>query len=175
MSGETEGQPSGWTVDTALAFLQRQIDDLHRLQIERMETAATAVAAALVSAEKRVDKAEAAADRRFDSVNEFRQQLADQATTFMGRSESLARHTETHARIENLTERLAMEIQRINERLTDVDNRLTSRLDLMAGQREGSTETSARRRAEVSQMVAIVSVVLIGISVAVAVILAFNG
>lgn len=47
-----------------------------------------AVATAMAAAEKAVTKAEAAAEKRFDSVNEFRQTLADQQATF-ARTESV--------------------------------------------------------------------------------------
>lgn len=46
-----------------------------------------AVAAALSAAERAVTKAEQAAEKRFDSVNEFRAQLSDQASTFLPRAE----------------------------------------------------------------------------------------
>jgi|SRR6476646_172342 len=44
--------------------------------------------AALVAAKEAVIKAEVAAEKRFESVNEFRAQLSDQATTFMPRVEA---------------------------------------------------------------------------------------
>ena len=47
-----------------------------------------AVAAALLAADRAVTKAELATDKRFEGVNEFRQQLADQAATFMPRAET---------------------------------------------------------------------------------------
>jgi hypothetical protein len=47
--------------------------------------------AALEATERAVAKAEVAAEKRFDSVNEFRKQLADQAATFMPRSEAETR------------------------------------------------------------------------------------
>lgn len=47
-----------------------------------------AVAAALQAAKEAVLKAEIAAEKRFDAVNEFRGQLADQARSFMPRAES---------------------------------------------------------------------------------------
>jgi len=67
---------SKWKISTLRTFLQRQIDDQ-----------AKAVAVALESAEKAVIKAEEAANKRFESVNEFRQQLNDQTKTFMTRDE----------------------------------------------------------------------------------------
>ena len=50
-----------------------------------------AVRAALASAELAVSKSEVASTKRFDSVNEFRAQLADQASTFLPRAEAEAR------------------------------------------------------------------------------------
>lgn len=46
------------------------------------------LAAAMAAQEKAVQKAENATEKRFDSVNEFRQQLNDQALRFMPRTES---------------------------------------------------------------------------------------
>lgn len=51
----------------------------------------TAVAAAQSAADRATTKAENAAERRFESVNEFRAQLTDQAATFMPRVEAEAR------------------------------------------------------------------------------------
>lgn len=98
-AGETEKEPSGWTVDTLSAFMQRQLDDMRSLLDERYATqvkaldaafaaAERAVQAALLAAEKAVAKAETAAEKRFESVNEFRGQLADQQATFLPRSEA---------------------------------------------------------------------------------------
>jgi PDZ domain-containing secreted protein len=98
MPGETEIHPSGWTTDTAMAHMQAQHDNLVELLQERataqevaMSTALTAqqlaVAAAMSSAKEAVTKAELANDARFRSVNEFRQTLSDQASTFITRIE----------------------------------------------------------------------------------------
>jgi hypothetical protein len=46
-----------------------------------------AIAAALTAADRAVAKAEIASEKRFDSVNEFRAQLSDQAQTFLPRAE----------------------------------------------------------------------------------------
>lgn len=47
---------------------------------------------ALAEARRATDKADASADRRFDSVFEFRQTLADQTAGFLTRREYDARH-----------------------------------------------------------------------------------
>lgn len=87
-AGETGKDTSGWTVDTLAVFMQRQIDDMWRALDERSTQQGTAVRDALQAAEKAVTKAEVAAERRFEAVNEFRGQLSDQAQTFMPRSEA---------------------------------------------------------------------------------------
>lgn len=99
MTGETEKEVSGWTVDTLRAHIQFQIEDLRGMLQERYDTqtkavdaafkaAEGAVQAALASAEKAVTKAEVAAEKRFEATNEFRGQLSDQAATFLPRAEA---------------------------------------------------------------------------------------
>lgn len=128
MSGETDDDRSAWTTDTLhamlneqVAGLRRELENLRSMLEERYATQTKAVDAAFVaqqtamqtaltSAEKAVGvaqtaaaaavaKAETAAEKRFDSVNEFRAQLADQATTFIPRAE-------TEARLATLTEKI---------------------------------------------------------------------
>lgn len=82
MSGETEQNISGWTVDTLHVHLQKQIADLRTLLDERYSTQT-----------RNVDSALAAVDKRFDAVNEFRQTLSDQTSSFMPRIEAEARMT----------------------------------------------------------------------------------
>jgi lysozyme family protein len=57
---------------------------------EQMAAQSQANKIALEAAEKAVLKAEAASDRRFEGVNEFRQTLSDQAATFITRNEVVA-------------------------------------------------------------------------------------
>jgi hypothetical protein len=61
-----------------------------------------AVNAALVAADRAVLKAEGSAEKRFDAVNEFRAQLADQATTFLPRAEALVKFEALSEKIEAL-------------------------------------------------------------------------
>lgn len=70
---------------------QSRFEDQTKALDAALAAAKEAVQTALVAAEKATSKAEAAADKRFDSVNEFRSQLADQAATFIPRAESEAR------------------------------------------------------------------------------------
>ena len=78
---------SQWTVDT----LKSLMDERHATQSKALDAAFVAaekaVQVALESAEKAVSKAELAADKRFESVNEFRATLQDQQGTFVTRVE----------------------------------------------------------------------------------------
>lgn len=194
MSGETELQPSGWTIDTLAMHLQRQIDDMRRLLDERyatqtkavdaaflaqqtaMQTALTAaeraVATALLSAEKAVTKAEAAAEKRFESVNEFRGQLTDQAASFISRVESDAQRIALEERIASLTEKVDRETKRNETYVTEVNSILSSRLDVITGRHEGSSSARTTQRLDIGQFIAIIGTVLVVISVAVGIIVA---
>ena len=63
-----------------------------------------AVQAALLSAERAVGKAEIATEKRFESVNEFRAQLADQSSTLLTRTEYLAGHEALEEKITGVKE-----------------------------------------------------------------------
>jgi CHASE3 domain sensor protein len=79
---------SKWTVDTLKEFTEQRIEDNDVRYEQRFESQEKAVSAALQAAKEAVSKAETAAEKRFDSVNEFRGQLADQARAFMPRAEA---------------------------------------------------------------------------------------
>lgn len=100
-------------MDTLSAHVQRQLSDLRTLLDERYATqtkaldaafmaAEKAVQTALESAEKAVTKAETAAEKRFESVNEFRGQLADQNASFMTRTEFDAKHEALEKQVDDL-------------------------------------------------------------------------
>lgn len=75
-------------------------------------SAKEAVAAALAAAQAAVDKAETAASKRFDSTNEFRGQLADQAATFMPREVADQQFAQVREQISALTTRMDQETGR---------------------------------------------------------------
>ena len=66
---------------------------------QRFEAQERGLAAALSAADRATAKAEVAAEKRFEAVNEFRGQLADQAATLMPR-------TEAEQRFSALTEKI---------------------------------------------------------------------
>lgn len=84
MSGETERQVSGWTVDTLKEYVEQRF----------------------IAQEKAVQIANEASEKRFDAVNEFRGQLGDQVRTFLPRQEYNARHETLENRVSELTDRL---------------------------------------------------------------------
>ena len=213
MSGETESQVSGWTVDTLhahvitqfditrgaqeirvkllqeeldrrLGNMQKAIDDrradlrdlltgqiagLREMLNERyatqtkaldaaflaqqtamrtaLEVAEKAVQTALVSAEKAVAKAEVAAEKRFESVNEFRAQLTDQAATFPTRNEVDVRLNAIADKLDTEAKRGTLRAADLELRLTattsDLDKRVTSRLDLIQGGASSNREFRA--------------------------------
>jgi hypothetical protein len=77
-----------WTFETLRAHLVALMDANDRRYEQRFGDQNTAVNAALQAAEKAVTKAEAASEKRFESVNEFRETLSDQARTFIPRAEA---------------------------------------------------------------------------------------
>jgi hypothetical protein len=119
MSGETEDNISGWTTDTLRADLQRQLDTLREIFEQRINAEHDAMITAMDVAEKAVVKAEVSAEKRFESVNEFRGQLADQVATFMSRQEATVR-------IDALAEKLDAEALRTQQRFNELELRLTS-------------------------------------------------
>lgn len=69
---------------------------------QRFNSQELAIAAALTGAEKAVMKAEVATEKRFDSVNEFRRTLSDQATTFLHRAEYIAQRDSLEEKVQAL-------------------------------------------------------------------------
>lgn len=77
-----------WSLDTLREHLQALLVEADKRNQQRFDGQEKAVSAALQAAKEAVTKAETAAEKRFDSVNEFRQQLSDQAASFMPRREA---------------------------------------------------------------------------------------
>jgi len=191
MSGETENQVSGWTVDTLKeylhtrllderTYLNSRIEDSRRMLDERystqtkaldaaftaqqtamrtaLEAAEKAVQTALTSAEKAVAKAEVAAEKRFESVNEFRAQLTDQAATFVNRNEA-------EIRISSLAEKLDTETKRNANRIGELELRVNSRLDILAGTTAGSADRRSESRLDFGTIVQVASVLIAFVAV----------
>lgn len=196
MSGETEKDISAWTIDSLRYHLEQIAADLDKRYEQRFaaqekavenalaardkETAAAflaqttamrtafdaqkeGVAAALAAQKEAVNKSEASYDKRFEAVNEFRGQLADQARQFLPRAEYLASH-------EALVEKVDANAARSATAASSIENRL----NLMTGQAAGSYEAKTAQRLDSGQLIAVGSVLLAAIAIAVTLILAFT-
>ncbi len=86
---------SDWTFETFKEYIDQRFADSDK-----------AIQAALQAAKEAVAKAEIATEKRFDAVNEFRGQLADQAATLLTRSEYDTNHKALEDKISDLTDRL---------------------------------------------------------------------
>jgi len=77
----------GWTLESLRAHLVSLIDERNRQYEQRFLAQEQSVKLAMEAADRAVTKAEAAMEKRFDSINEFRGTLADQQRNLMPRSE----------------------------------------------------------------------------------------
>lgn len=68
---------TSWTLETLKELIEQRLDSMDK-----------ALTAALQATKEAIQKAETATEKRFESVNEFRSQLGDQARTFMPRLEA---------------------------------------------------------------------------------------
>lgn len=97
---------SDWTLSTLYQHLVVVLEERDRRNTQRFTDMEMALRAALAASEKAILKAEAATERRFEAVNEFRATLSDQAGTFITRAESEAAVSRNTERIQDLTDRI---------------------------------------------------------------------
>lgn len=134
--------------DTKLSALRKNLDERFATQTKALEAALAAaekaVQAALVSAEKALAKLELAYDKRFESVNEFREQLRVQAAEFVTKAEF-------RAVISGLTEK--------------IDELRTARATV-EGREGGSDKDAATRRADIALRMSVIfgSISVVGIA-----------
>lgn len=74
-------------LETALDALKELLNERETTNKERLGALKTSIETALAAADKALVKADQATEKRFDSVNEFRQTLQDQALQFLPRGE----------------------------------------------------------------------------------------
>jgi hypothetical protein len=97
---------SGWTIATLREHILALIVEKDLRDQQRFEAQSSAIAAALLAAEKAVTKAEVATERRFEGVNEFRQALSDQTASFITRVEWEAQRKAEDERVRTLSARV---------------------------------------------------------------------
>ena len=140
MTGPSKCSPHGWTLDAIAArldALEKMLEEREHRTKERFDNARENVSAALASSEKAIIKAEVADNKRFDSVNEFRATLADQAERLLPRGE----YSVQYAALVEKMEDTSAKIDAINLVLTnriDINTRIIEGLNAMArGKKEG--------------------------------------
>ena len=95
-----------WTIRTLREHIGSLLTEMDRRFEAAIAAQDKAVQIAMIASEKAVVKAEIAAEKRFESVNEFRGQLTDQAATFLARTEYLTAHQSLTEKIGDLGARL---------------------------------------------------------------------
>jgi hypothetical protein len=83
-----------------IASLRELVDERDRRYEDRFRAMDEKTTLALASSEKAVTKAETATEKRFDSVNEFRGSLKDQAATLLPRNEADTRFKAMEEKLE---------------------------------------------------------------------------
>ena len=106
MSGETQQSVSGWTVDTLRQYVDQRMVDQEKAMEKAFVAQEKAVASAFEASNTAIVKSEMASEKRFESVNEFRQTLSDQAASFLPRAEADRVTTSNAEKIQSLADRL---------------------------------------------------------------------
>ncbi len=118
---------NGWTFRTLKEYFDGLMVERDRRYAAEAAAIREAVNIAASAATKAVEKAEAATERRFESVNEFRSTLTDQTATFISRMEH-------HAQVEAL--------KLLLERQAEDIRQLRSVQDTSQGERRGTSSTT---------------------------------
>ncbi len=109
----------GWTVETLKEYIESLLAERAVRIEQRIDTiessialgftqSANAVKSALDAADRAVQKAETAAEKRFESVNEFRNTLGDQQRNLIPRTEAQVLINALADKISDLTKQLDM-------------------------------------------------------------------
>jgi hypothetical protein len=107
MMGDTDIISQLTAVKARHKALVKLLEERDRRYNQRSVAQDDAVKAALATSKEAVVKAESATEKRFDSVNEFRQTLSDQATNFLSRNEYFASHKALEDKVSALADRLS--------------------------------------------------------------------
>jgi hypothetical protein len=91
------------------------MDERDRRYEDRFKATDDKTSLALTASEKAVTKAETATEKRFDSVNEFRKTLSDQAAEFLPRREYFSGHQSILDKVESIKEVFNKEISGLKE------------------------------------------------------------
>lgn len=127
----------GWTTETLRTLMLHLLEESDKRYSQRFDAQEKAVQAALANAERALSTASSAADKRLDSMNEFRGALRDQQNTFIPRSE-----------VSGMVRALSDKIERLEADLAS---------------RTGSKAQAAERQTGVMWLVGLVVAVVVGL------------
>jgi small-conductance mechanosensitive channel len=147
VSGAVSGA-SGWTLETLKVYFEAVLSERDRAVLAAFAAQKSAVDAALAAADRAVAKAEDAAEKRFESVNEFRNTLKDQQIGLLTR-------TEAEAEFRALREKAEAELRAMRE----VISSLTTRLDRSEGREKGIQASGTLIAGSIAAVAAIVSII----------------
>ncbi len=102
-------ESTGARVEGLNALMESKFETYRAL----VESQADKVALALAASDKAVTKAETATEKRFDAVNEFREQLNDQSKSFVARNEFEAQRSGLVEKVDSLADVLSKSIPRL--------------------------------------------------------------
>lgn len=116
-------------------YLEAQIDALKQTINAQLVSQKEAIQAALVSADKAVAKAEGAAEKRFESVNEFRSALADQQQRLATKEELNLRFHALEQKVEESSKTKLALLQGASDRISEMSERMRTTEGVTSGSR----------------------------------------
>lgn len=184
---------SVWNIDSLRALIGEQ----DRRYQDRWVAQELALRTALTEQKEALRTAMAASDKRLDGMNEFRQQLTEQAAMFMPRGEagvalqalsdrvdgSITRNTDRITSLELLIRTMPNEQEHrslkesnasahatMGERISTLDRSVTERLALTAGRESGTQESTTNSRQVRAGAVQTAMVIMSGFSLFIAIV-----
>ncbi len=148
MSGETQKDESGWSVDTLKYYVDALLLEHDSRYEQRFAAQEKAVVAALASAEKATDKAEIAQAQRNSVQNAFREQLANQGATFAAKESVEQRfsslESKTDQRFTSLESKFDADVRRNTELINVLRTEFTAFTSSYGGRRSSRSETDEK-------------------------------
>lgn len=96
----------GWSVENLREYLDIRLKEKDLRDQQRFDAQSLAISSALQAAKEAVNKAEAANERRFEGVNEFRATLGDYQARLLPRAEYDTAHQAMEDKINTLSSRV---------------------------------------------------------------------
>ena len=148
-------------LDQRISMLSGMLDERYATQTKATDAAFAAQQTALLSAL-------AATDKRFDAVNEFRQQQSDLIRNFLPRAEYETAHTSLEVAVADVRSRMDTMGGTIvprnetdawrNALLAKIDD-LSKRMDVEQGSGKGAREVVANSRAQIAIIIAAIAAI----------------